>query len=63
MHVKTYPLQTMHGVQFGLSQPQTNETNAWIHSLLPVLGEAMKAEGMLPERIGSEVPKHAALNS
>lgn len=34
VYKKTYPLQTMHGLQFGLSQPQTNE---WIHRLLPVL--------------------------
>ena len=31
---KTNPLQTMHGLHFGLSQPQTNY---WIHRLLPVL--------------------------
>ena len=31
---KTNPLQTMHGLQFDLSQPQTNY---WIHHLLPVL--------------------------
>ena len=31
---KTNPLQTMHGLQFNLSQPQTNY---WIHHLLPVL--------------------------
>ena len=24
VYQKTYPLQTMHGLQFGLSQPQTN---------------------------------------
>jgi len=36
---KTNPLQTMHGLQFGLSQPQTND---WIHHLLPVLQRAWK---------------------
>ena len=30
---KTNPLQTMHGLQFPLSQPQTNY---WMHHLLPV---------------------------
>src|SRR6266702_2376728 len=30
---KTNPLQTMHGLQFPLTQPQTNY---WIHHLLPV---------------------------
>jgi len=34
---KTYPLQTAHGLQFGLSQAQTNE---WIHRLLPLLATA-----------------------
>ena len=58
VYVKTYPLQTMHGVQIGLSQSQTNETNAWIQRLLPVLGEAMKAEGMLPEQIGCQNMLH-----
>ena len=28
VYQKTYPLQTMHGLQFGLSQPQTNEWSA-----------------------------------
>src|SRR6476619_3696433 len=31
VYQKTNPLQTMHGLQFGLSQPQTN---AWLHRLL-----------------------------
>ena len=34
---KTHPCQTMHGLQFQLSQPQTND---WIHHLLPVLQQA-----------------------
>ena len=37
VYQKTNPLQTMHGLQFGLSQPQTN---SWIHRLLPVLQRA-----------------------
>ena len=37
VYQKTNPLQTMHGLQFGLSQPQTNY---WIHHLLPVLQRA-----------------------
>lgn len=59
VYVKTYPLQTMHGLQFGLSQPQTNE---WIQRLLPVLREAMQAKGMVPERDGGQVAAHATLN-
>ena len=37
VYQKTNPLQTLHGLQFGLSQPQTNY---WIHHLLPVLQRA-----------------------
>ena len=44
---KTNPLQTMHGLQFQLSQPQTPY---WIHHLLPVLQRAFAALGMAPER-------------
>ena len=47
VYQKTYPLQTMHGLQFGLSQPQTNE---WIHRLLPVLRDSLAEMGMTPER-------------
>jgi hypothetical protein len=59
VYVKTYPLQTMHGLQFGLSQPKTNE---WIQRLLPVLREAMQAKGMVPEREGSQVSGYATMN-
>ena len=49
---KTHPLQTMHGLQFELSQPQTN---SWMHRLLPVLQRAFAALGMAPERDASRV--------
>src|SRR5437016_4230871 len=49
---KTHPLQTMHGLHFGLSQPQTNY---WIHRLLPVLRRALVALDMAPERDASRV--------
>lgn len=52
VYQKTNPLQTMHGVQFGLSQPQTND---WIHRLLPVLDRALADLGMTPERDGPDV--------
>src|SRR5712692_6443594 len=42
----------MHGLQFRLSQPQTND---WIHHLLPVLQRAFAALGMAPERDASRV--------
>ena len=37
VYKKTYPLQTMLGLQFGLSQ---GRANAWIHRLTPILGSA-----------------------
>ena len=47
VYQKTNPLQTMHGWQFGLSQPQAND---WIHRLLPVLPQALRDLGEAPER-------------
>ena len=52
VYQKTHPLQTMHGLQFQLSQPQTNY---WIHHLLPVLQRALAALGVAPERDASRV--------
>jgi Helix-turn-helix of DDE superfamily endonuclease/DDE superfamily endonuclease len=47
VYQKTNPLQTMHGLHFGLSQPQANH---WIHRLLPVLQHALRNLGEAPER-------------
>jgi len=44
---KTYPLQTAHGLQFDLSQAQTNE---WIHRLLPMLDRSFVRLKQMPER-------------
>jgi DDE superfamily endonuclease len=52
VYQKTNPLQTMHGLQYELSQPQTTY---WIHHLLPVLQRALAALGMAPERDASRV--------
>jgi hypothetical protein len=38
VHQKTYPLQTLLGEVFELSQPRVNE---WVHRLLPVLKVAL----------------------
>ncbi len=59
VYLKTNPLQTMHGLQFGLSQPQTNY---WIHHLLPVARTALQALGMTPQRDGSQVAASALAN-
>jgi hypothetical protein len=53
---KTSPLQTMHGLQFGLSQGQTNY---WIHHLLPVLQQTLRDMGHAPERDASKVTRSA----
>ncbi len=37
VYQKTHPLQTMHALQFQMSQPQANY---WMHQLLPVLQQA-----------------------
>jgi len=49
---KTAPLQTLHGLQFGLSQ---GRVNYWVHRLLPVLQKSLSEMGMKPERVGGEV--------
>ena len=52
VYEKTYPLQTMLGLQFGLSQGRVNE---WIHRLTPILQAALTRLGMRPEREGQAV--------
>lgn len=47
VYQKTYPLQTMQGLHFEMSQAQANE---WIHRLMPVLQTALADLGMKPER-------------
>jgi len=49
---KTYRLQTMQGLHFGLSQ---GRTNYWIHHLQPVLRQALAELGQLPQRVGAEL--------
>jgi Helix-turn-helix of DDE superfamily endonuclease/DDE superfamily endonuclease len=52
VYQKTQALQTLHGLHFGLSQPQANY---WIHRLLPVLQRALAALGHAPERDANRV--------
>ena len=52
VYAKTYPLQTMLGLQFGLSQ---GRVNFWIHRLMPLLQQALATLGMIPEREGGAV--------
>ncbi|HYN26128.1 MAG TPA: hypothetical protein VES69_13965 [Pyrinomonadaceae bacterium] len=53
VHQKTYPLQTLLGEVFELSQPRVNE---WVPRLLAILKGALDKVGVLPER----VPQHFA---
>ena len=52
VYQKTNPLQTMHALQFDLSQPQANY---WIHQLLPVLQQALIDLDLAPERAASRL--------
>jgi Helix-turn-helix of DDE superfamily endonuclease/DDE superfamily endonuclease len=47
VYLKTYPLQTLLGELFELSQPRVNQ---WIHRLLPILQDTLDELGVLPER-------------
>jgi hypothetical protein len=47
VYQKAYPLQTVLGELFGVSQSRANE---WVHRLLPVLRGALDEVGVLPER-------------
>ncbi len=47
VYQKTYPLQTLLGLHFGLGQPQAHY---WIHRLLPTLQQALKQRGHAPQR-------------
>lgn len=47
IYQKTYPIQTMLGLQFEISQPQANY---WIHLLLPILRQTLAEMGVAPER-------------
>ena len=47
IYQKSYPLQSVMGALFGISQGRANE---WIHRLLPILKQALDELGVLPER-------------
>jgi hypothetical protein len=47
VYQKSYPLQSVMGELFGQGQSQANE---WIHSLLPILKQALEDLGYAPER-------------
>lgn len=47
VYEKGYPIQTMQGLLFGLSQPRANY---WIHRLMPILDKSLAELGAVPER-------------
>lgn len=47
VYQKSYPLQSVMGELFGMGQSQANE---WIHTLLPILKQALDDLGYAPER-------------
>jgi len=49
---KTYPLQTLHGLQFGLTQGRVNE---WIQRLMPLLEQSLTEMAHTPVRDGAAV--------
>jgi Helix-turn-helix of DDE superfamily endonuclease/DDE superfamily endonuclease len=51
VYQKTYPLQTVLGELFGLSQSRANR---WIQRLLPILQRALDELGVLPSRVPEE---------
>lgn len=55
VYQKTYPLQTVLGIQFGISQGQANE---WIHRLMPILERTLVALNQMPERDGTVFATH-----
>jgi Helix-turn-helix of DDE superfamily endonuclease/DDE superfamily endonuclease len=55
VYQKAYPLQTLLGEVFELSQARTNH---WIHRLLPILSVALDDLGVLPERDPSQFARH-----
>jgi DDE superfamily endonuclease len=48
VYLKTYPLQVLLGVMFGLSQSRVNR---WLQRLLPIVKHALDELGVLPSRV------------
>ena len=55
VYQKSYPVQSIIGELFGISQSQANE---WIHRLLPILKQALDDLGYQPERDPKKCKKH-----
>lgn len=46
-YLKQAATQSFHGAAFGMGQPKAHQ---WIHTLLPVLRQALASQGILPTR-------------
>jgi hypothetical protein len=55
VYMKTYPVQTVQGHLFGMSQQSANR---YIQQLLPILAKALDQLEVLPERDGPQVAQH-----
>lgn len=56
-YLKVAPIQVAHGALFGMGQPKANQ---WIHTLLPVLRQALAASGDIPARTCAELHERLA---
>jgi DDE superfamily endonuclease/Helix-turn-helix of DDE superfamily endonuclease len=55
VYQKAYPLQTLLGEVFELSQ---GRVNYWVHHLLPLLQQALEVLGVMPERRPNQFAHH-----
>jgi hypothetical protein len=55
VYQKAYPLQTLLGEGFEVSQARVHY---WVHHLLPLLKQALEAGGLMPERRPSQFARH-----
>jgi Helix-turn-helix of DDE superfamily endonuclease/DDE superfamily endonuclease len=54
MYQKSYPVQELLGITFGMSQSSVNH---WVHRLLPELKRALEQMGVMPERKGKALAR------
>jgi hypothetical protein len=53
-YFRYYPMQTLQGFLFNMSQPQAND---WIHRLTPILNETLGVQHQLPARASTDIEK------
>lgn len=60
VYQKSYPLQELLGVSFGMNQSAVNH---WVHRLLPILKTALEQMGVMPERKGRDLARQQKAQS